>query len=881
MDVITTHINADFDAVASMLAAKKLYPNAKLAFPGSQEKGLRDFFLQSTIYLFQTERIKKIKFNEITRLILVDIRQKDRIGRFKEIIDKPDLEIHIYDHHPPSDNDVSGSLEVIKEVGATTTIFCQILQEKNIEITPDEATIMMLGIYEDTGSLTFSSTTEEDFYAAAFLLKKGANLNVVADMVTKELNAEQISLLYELIHTATVYNINGIEVVIAKASSDKYISDFAILVHKLRDMENIDVLFVLAEMKDRVYLVARSRLKEVDVSKVASEFKGGGHSTAASATIKDLTLSQAEEELKKILKRKINPIKIAKNIMSSPVITINAKETIKAAGELLSRFQLNTLPVMENSKLVGLISRPIIERAISHHLGNLPVKEYMITEFFRARPETPWTRVQKIIVEKNQSFLPILKSGKLVGAITRTDILRALSIGEDEEGKNIYSFDYDFTKVKKKNLSSLIKDQLPKKMLELMEKAGRVAEELGYQAFAVGGFIRDLLLRYKNLDLDLVIEGDGIKFTKKFLSGTKINAKYHRKFGTAQIITPEGFKIDVASARREYYESPAALPVVKLSTIHQDLYRRDFTINTLAIRLNPGHFGELIDFFGGQKDIKNRVIKVIHNLSFVEDPTRIFRALRFEQRFRFSISKETENLIHNAVKMEIPKRLSGTRIFGELQLILQEDNPAAIIKRMAYFDLLKFFHPQIKFNKEMDKLMNSISEVSTWFELLFFSDEWEKWMVYLLGMVDELSDEEVLDFCNRLSFLKKNTKKILLERHRSRTALQRLREEKSLKNSTIYELLNPLSIESLLYLMAKSPQKVIKKAISKYITHLRFTQSILTGDDLKQMGLPPGKVYKQVMDSLLKARLNGNLKTREDEVKFVKRHFLSEASNQN
>ena len=213
---------------------------------------------------------------------------------------------------------------------------------------------------------------------------------------------------------------------------------------------------------------------------------------------------------------------------------------------------------------------------------------------------------------------------------------------------------------------------------------------------------------------------------------------------------------------------------MELSTIRQDLYRRDFTINTLAIRLNPGHFGELIDFFGGQRDIKNRTIKIIHNLSFVEDPTRIFRALRFERRFGFSISKETGNLIRNAVKMGIPQRLSGTRIFGELHLILQEDDPASIIKRMADFDLLRFFHPQITYDNARERLMESINEVFTWFELLFFNEQLEKWRVYFLGMVDGLKDEEFLEFSTRLSFLKKNTKKILMERRQSKSTLSKL-----------------------------------------------------------------------------------------------------------
>ncbi|HPD61741.1 MAG TPA: polya polymerase, partial [Thermodesulfobacteriota bacterium] len=342
----------------------------------------------------------------------------------------------------------------------------------------------------------------------------------------------------------------------------------------------------------------------------------------------------------------------------------------------------------------------------------------------------------------------------------------------------------------------------------------------------------------------------------------------------AQIKTSQGFKIDIASARREYYESPAALPKVELSSIHQDLYRRDFTINTLAIRLNPGHFGEMIDFFGGQRDIKKRVIKVIHSLSFVEDPTRIFRALRFEQRFGFSLSKETANLIRNAIKMDIPHRLSGTRIFGELELILQEDNPPGIIKRMSDFGLLKFFHPKINYDQGMKELLEAINEVSTWFELLYLNEAWEKWRVYFLGLVDGLTDEEFLDFRQQLSFLKKESKRILIERFQAKTTLKKLQQQKSLKESAVFELLNFLSIEALLYLMAKASHQTIKKAISNYITHLRFTEALLTGEDLKKMGLPPGKIYKQALQGLLKARLDGKIKTREDEISFIKHHFL-------
>ena len=292
MDVITTHINADFDSLASMLAAKKLYPGAVLVFPGSQERSLRDFFIHSTLYSLEVERIKNIDLQEVRRIILVDTRQISRIGKFSEILSKPDLEIHIYDHHSPSSEDLHGSLEVVSEVGATVTLLLDILEKRGIEITADEATVMMLGIYEDTGNLTFSSTKEEDFKAAGYLVRKGANLSILSNVITKELTAEQIFLLNDLIQSAARYSFHGIDVVIAEASVDRYVGDIAVLVHKLKDMENLDVLIVLVRMEDRVYLIGRSRMEEVNVSEVAAEFGGGGHPTAASATVKGMALPE-------------------------------------------------------------------------------------------------------------------------------------------------------------------------------------------------------------------------------------------------------------------------------------------------------------------------------------------------------------------------------------------------------------------------------------------------------------------------------------------------------------------------------------------------------------------------------------------------------------
>src|SRR5512139_3483643 len=292
MDVITTHVNADFDTIASMLAAHKLYPDAVTVLPGSQEESVKGFLVQSAFYTLPMRKPREIDLAKVRRLILVDIRNSTRVGIFGELVGRPGVEVHIYDHHPDEASDMKGDVEVIRAVGSTTTILVQILKEREIPLTPDEATVMMLGIYEDTGSLSFPSTTVDDYLAAAHLLSCGAKLAQVSDILARDLTSGQISLLYDLIQGSRTYTIRGVEVVIAEARREEYVGDLALLVHKLRDMEAVSVLFVICQMGDRVVLVGRSRKPEVDAAMVMREFGGGGHVYAASATVKDVTTFQ-------------------------------------------------------------------------------------------------------------------------------------------------------------------------------------------------------------------------------------------------------------------------------------------------------------------------------------------------------------------------------------------------------------------------------------------------------------------------------------------------------------------------------------------------------------------------------------------------------------
>ncbi|UCF87561.1 MAG: CBS domain-containing protein, partial [Nitrospiraceae bacterium] len=752
------------------------------------------------------------------------------------------------------------------------TIFTEMLQEHNIDISPVEATILALGIYEETGSLVFSSTTVRDITAAGYLLKKGANLNVVANFISRELGPEEIDLLNELVHSAKGYLISGVRVKVTKASRDHYIGDIAYLAHKLRDLEDIDVLFLLVMMEDTVYIVGRSRVAEADLSEILHDFRGGGHPAAASAVVRNVSLEETEENLVTVLKKKIRPVKTAKDIMTHPVKSIEWDNTIKNAEKMLTRYSINVLPVTQEDLYIGIISREVVEKALFHGFGRSKVSKFCTIDALTVTPERAMHEVESLMIEQNQRFMPVIKNGNIVGAITRTDLLRSLY--EDHLRKSRISKQTVVDKpLAGRNVGSLMREKFPRNVYEILTLIGEVSRDLSFSAYLVGGSVRDLLRGEANLDIDIVIEGDGIVFARTL--GKKLNARVrtHQRFGTAVIIT-DVLKFDVATARTEYYESPGALPKVETSSIKRDLYRRDFTINALAINLNPEKFGQLLDFFGGLRDLREKTIKILHNLSFIEDPTRAFRAIRFSERFGFKISKHTRNLIKTAEKINLFNKLSGSRLYDELNLLFLETEPLKAIKRVSSFDLLKFIHPRLKVTETLEELFTAIQETLSWFKLQFLEGEFSKSHLFLMALFEGLKAQEREKALQRLAVPPSAKREILDGIEQSNKIISRLhfsyRSEKKL-----YYAFHSLGIPTILFTIARAKDKRHKKAISRYLTTLRNIKPSLKGKDLKAMGYTPGPLFNRVLKALLDARLEGKLKSREDEIKFIKEKYPS------
>ncbi len=874
MDVIATHSNADFDGLASMVAARKLFPDAKLVLPGGGQESVRNFL---AVHDLDMTKLKDIDISQITRLVLVDTQDPDRIGPLKSCAQNPAVEVVVFDHHlEPTSISVNRSKQsVIESVGASTTLLVEQLRRRHIPVTPFEATVIALGLYEETGSFTFTSTTSRDFEAGSFLVAAGADLNMVTETLHRPLDPDAVALLNDFLEHSEVHYLEGRKVLVATSTVDRCRGEAAGVVHRLAELQGVDAVVVAVMMADRVQVIGRSRRPEIDVGWIAREFGGGGHAVAAAAAVKGQTLVEVKEKVVRLLTTRYRPTLLAQDVMTHPVKAIDVETSVTEAGQRMTAYGLNVFPIVdEKDHYTGLVSRESIQKALFHRLGKMAVRDIMQTDAYLAQPDTSFQEIETAMIERNQRFVPIIQDNKIVGVITRTDLLRTLhdDVLRIARMRTMQSSDAEAEIVGPfRNVKGHLHSRLPHRLVTVLEEAGQLADRCEVPLFVVGGCVRDLLLGIENLDLDLVVEGDGIAFAQKLGEALRARVKVHERFGTAILLLRDGFRLDVATARTEYYEYPTALPTVEQSSIKKDLYRRDFTINALAVRLNGKGFGDVFDFYGGQRDLNDKVIRVLHGLSFVEDPTRVFRAIRFESRFGFRLGKDTAALIAGAVKMNLFRRLSGHRLLEELKLLLSERKPKQAIKRLAELNLLKFIHPKLSWSDRLDKLLAALEEAVDWYRLLYLDRKMEVWLVYMMGLLEMLPERAVKDAFKRFPFSEQEAGRLKMARVGCHNVIRRLASKRPIKPADVYHLLSGLSDETLLILMAKSKGETVKRHVSAFLTTYQHVRPILTGSDLKAMGLKPGPQFKRILDQLLDARLNEEVKTELEEMDLVKR----------
>lgn len=424
-----------------------------------------------------------------------------------------------------------------------------------------------------------------------------------------------------------------------------------------------------------------------------------------------------------------------------------------------------------------------------------------------------------------------------------------------------------------KNISGLLADRLPPRVLELLNEAGRAAQAMKVRVYLVGGIVRDLLLDVPNLDVDLVVEGDGLAYAEALRERLGGEVKRYPRFGTAVLTLPDGFKLDVETARVETYERPAALPKVRPGSIEEDLFRRDFTINALAVSLNLEDRGRLLDLYGGLKDLQGGIVRILHKGSFIDDPTRIFRAVRFEGRYGFRIDPETEALIRKAVQKGVIQRLSAKRRFTELQRLLQEERPYRRLRRLETLGVLTALSSKLRLTKESERLFRRIEEELRWAGSHALPGKLESVQLYLLALLAGLSPQALKPAGAGIGLPSRLLGKVLSDLSTCRALERKLVRLRAFTPSRVFRLLKGASVEALLLLRARSQRQEVRRAIADHLTVYARVKVHLTGDDLKGLGIPPGPLYRRILERLLDAKLDGHVRGHQEELRYVRECF--------
>lgn len=908
MDLILCHTTADFDCLGAAVGLTRLKPGSLLVLLGGSHPTVRDFLaLHRDEYALIERRAVNPKL--IRFLSVVDTQQRDRLGKGAEWLDLPQLSgIEVYDHHRSALLDIPATYTQIESVGATTTLIVEQLQLQQISLTPAEATVMALGIHVDTGSLTFDSSTARDALALAWLMQEGASLSAIADYVSPSLSGQLQELLTVALDNLQVETVSGHQVAWVLLLTDGFVPGLSSLATQLLELTDVDALLLgcrypaRSDGEERLSAIGRSGILGTELNEIFQPLGGGGHAQAASVTWRGEYPQTIFAQLLDQLKAQIPQPLTARELMSSPVRTILPQTTIREASRILLRYGHSGLFVVDTvreksvGQLVGIISRRDIDLALHHGFSHAPVKGYMTKNLKTITPDTGLRAIESLMVTYDIGRLPVLQAGQLVGIVTRTDVLRQLH-AEQIQAKPTAKLPLQACLLPE--LRSRLKEQL----WHLLNMAANAAASRGWHLYLVGGAVRDLLLaNTKDLvmltDIDLVVDGfhssadvgAGVELAKELQPlYPAARLQVHGRFQTAALLwhkDPEldNLWIDIATARTEFYPYPAANPEVEASSIRQDLYRRDFTINALALRLTPPRAGELLDFFGGLLDLDAKLIRVLHANSFIEDPTRIYRAVRFAVRLGFEIESQTEAYIHYAIESGVYNRTAAensrapaleTRLKNELKYILQAPYWKQALQILADLGALRCIHSTLELNDRLWKQMRLVDRLVTWLprgngQFGKFEVQIPPWQMLLEVLIAQIVPSERGKVATNLQLPAQSIERLSHLEKVASVVLEKLPDFQ--RPSQILQLLQPHDVPTLILIAVGSPRSVRQK-IWRYLTEFARVKSPLNGNELKQLGYQRGPQFKQMLDALLVAKLNGIVSDRASAEAYLAEHF--------
>jgi tRNA nucleotidyltransferase (CCA-adding enzyme) len=692
MKLATTHINTDMDGLASLVALYHLEGPLELAVPGSMDTSTHRFWQDHRDQLPEVMTLrhvrKRLGSEPLERLLVVDTSDRTRLGVIGEYVDEFE-EVRAWDTHPSAGEGLP-TVEMPPVCACVSALVID-LEAAGKQPSPTEAGLFLLGIHVDTGHFTYLDTTELDHRAAAICLRWGAPIEWAATYAPKGFTVRQLELLERMAQTVEFVNVGGVSVAQLFIELDNYEPDLAVLLGQLLEAENWPAAFLLASISERTFVIGRSQ-SDLDVSQVVGPLGGGGHARAASTILRGVTLSDARSLVRETLVEQLGRGPTAGQLAVSPFLSLPTDASIREAANLLHQRRINAIPLHagngDERRYVGLVSRQEVEAAIRHGLADQPVIEISHSEPIWVDPGAPLGEAARALVNSPSRLILVGTPPRDVGGIlTRGIVFRAVAP------------DPHLAESKRPPRPEMIVSMGKKRLgraWPIIVRLGELGDERDLPVHVVGGTARDLLLGLPVRDIDLVVEGHAPTLAREASRRVGGVVRVHEAFATASWEVDDDLTIDMASTRSEYYESPAALPRISRAGLRQDLYRRDFTINAVAVSVSPDTLGTIYDPFGGLVDQEHGIIRVLHGLSFYDDPTRAFRAGRFAARLDFKLAPGTLGLMRAALRSGIFGRLSPKRLGTEIEHILEEREVEQAFRLLREWHLLEQIHPDFK-----------------------------------------------------------------------------------------------------------------------------------------------------------------------------------------
>jgi len=860
--VILGHAGADFDCVASMAGLSRLYVGAMAILPASLEPNVEEFLrLYEGRFRFARIPASTLLKDDIDTIVLADTIVASRLGEYKGLLDREGVRLVAYDHHEPS----SASLQHIDEghiqkCGATASLVTAALRAQFTPVNPDEATLLALGIYEDTGSLLFPETTAFDVEQAAYLLKAGASLPMVARFVTTYLVPKQQAALESALTSATVKAVAGAQIAFAHVEASHNVGNLSVIVHRLSQIVRADAIFLLYRTPQVLYVLGRSD-RFLNVAELLAPLGGAGRVHAAASILRDGTSIDAAQAriIESIASRRTQRLQVVREIMTPDPVVVSDDRPAAEALQTMVNLGFSVLPVQHDGVLAGIVAKKTLEKTSLARLREKPVHYFLNAHLPVVSPVATAEELVQAFGTYGSGLLLVMDEASLVGVVSRSDVLRYLNRTNRPQTLAEVSRAHVISRADLDRLGGA-------GTAETLARIGQIGETLGNPSYLVGGSVRDVLLGVPPKDFDIVTEKDvsGVASAVARAFNTKVIS--YGRFMTHKVRI-ESREYDFAGARLEYYDFPGSLPTVAPAPLMKDLLRRDFTVNALAMSLAADDFGAVVDATGGLTDLTSGIVRVTYPDSFIEDPARILRAVATQARFGFMLERGTESKAQEALELGLLNVRRNKRAQDEFKEMLSGGHAVACVERLSVLGCGLLGLPLTRPRSSKLRLLAALDRSQT--DARQEGDE-RPWLAPLLIWLGSTSADELRKILKDFGMNDRSAAACRSWQHRERN-LRRLLGSGARHASAVADKLRGLPIPILSILMARLATAGAREQ-SQYLQEvLRRSREplLLSGADVVRLGVHEGPEVGRRLDQVRRLQLDGVLHSRDEAIAYL------------